>query len=74
MKNKIGLRQRILNASSKEEVQNLLKEGKSYKDASSFISHRWDLAASRRIEVLEKQVEIKKIEHRKELKKQKTNV
>ena len=74
MKNKLGLRQRILQASSKDEIATLLKEGKAYKDASSMLVRRWDIAANRRIASLEKQVEAKRVEHKKELKQQKKNV
>jgi len=73
MKNKLGLRQRILQASSKEEINSLLLEGKKYENASRIISNRWSVAASKRISMLEKQSETKRAEQKKELKQQKKN-
>lgn len=54
MKNQIGLRQRILASSNKDEINNLLQEGKNYKQSSTTTSRRWTVAANRRLESLEK--------------------
>lgn len=44
----IGLRQRILSASSNEEVQKLLNEGKTYEFASKKTRNAWANAARRK--------------------------
>lgn len=45
----MGLRQKILSASSEEEVNKLLTEGKTYEFASTKTRNSWKSAAQRRL-------------------------
>ena len=52
--NNISLRDRILNAESKEQVKELLDEGMSYKFATPTTRRRWGRAAVVRLAELQK--------------------
>jgi len=54
MKNKVGLIQRIKNATSASQVNALLAEGKGYELASSDTRRKWQRAARARNNILER--------------------